>query len=56
MEPVVIDIAGTAGQFFKWIAGQLLLLLAVIVVGLSASFLFTIGIEVLALRGADMRF
>ena len=55
MEPMIIDIAGTAGQFLKWVAGQLLFLLALIVFGLSAPLLFTVGIEALALSGADMR-
>jgi hypothetical protein len=55
MEPVVIDIAGTAREFVKWVLAQILFLLGLILFGLSAPLLFTVGIEDLALSGADMR-
>ena len=52
---MVIDIAGTAGQFVKWVLSEILFLLTLLVFGLSAPLLFTVGIEALALSGADMR-
>lgn len=55
MEPMVIDIAGTAREFLKWVLSEILFLLGLLVFGLSAPLLFTVGIEVLALSGADMR-
>jgi hypothetical protein len=53
MEPVVIDIAGTAGQFIKWVAVQVLVILAVIAFGLSAPILYPVGALWLAWRLPD---
>jgi hypothetical protein len=55
MEPMVIDVAGTAREFLKWVLSEILFLLGLLVFGLSAPLLFTVGIEALALSGADMR-
>ena len=53
MEPMIIDIAGTAGQFMKWVAVQVLVILAVIAFGLSAPVLFSVGALWLAVHFPD---
>ena len=50
-----IDVAGTIRETVLWAVKQILFLLALLVFGLSAPLLFTVGIEALALSGADMR-
>ncbi len=55
MKLVAIDIIGTIKELVKSAVKEVLLLLAIILFGLSAPLLFTVGIEALALSGADMR-
>jgi hypothetical protein len=50
MQPVVIDVAGTIKELVKWVLTQALLLLGMLMFGLSAPLLFTVGAEWLAWR------
>jgi len=54
MKPTTIDVAGTIRELVGWALKQILLLLGIILFGLSAPLLFTVGIEVLVWQGADM--
>ena len=45
MQPVVIDVAGTIKELVKWVLMQALLVFGVLVFGLSAPLLFTLGAE-----------
>ena len=53
MNTVIIDIAGTIKELLKWVAVQVLIFLAVVGVGLSAPFLFSVGALWLAWRYAE---
>ena len=55
MQPTIIDVAGTIRELVVWVVKEVLFLLGLIVFGLSAPLLFTVGMEILALSGADMR-
>jgi hypothetical protein len=48
MKPMVIDVAGTIKELVKWVLTQALLLLGMLMFGLSAPLLFTVGAEWLA--------
>lgn len=48
MKPMVIDVAGTIEQLVKWVVKEALLLLGMVMFGLSAPLLFTVGAEWLA--------
>jgi hypothetical protein len=50
MPPVVIDVAGTVNELLKWALTQVLLLLGILIFGLSAPVLFTVGAMWLAWR------
>jgi hypothetical protein len=50
MKPLVIDVAGTIKELVKWALTQALLLLGLLMFGLSAPLLFTVGAEWLAWR------
>jgi hypothetical protein len=50
MQPMVIDVAGTIKELVKWALTQALLLLGMLMFGLSAPLLFTVGAEWLAWR------
>jgi hypothetical protein len=54
MKLVAIDIIGTIRWFVRWALKEALLLLGIILFGLSAPLLFTVGIEILVWQGADM--
>lgn len=54
MEPIIIDVVGTTKELVKWALKEVLLLLGILMFGLSAPLLFTIGMEILAWQGADM--
>jgi hypothetical protein len=55
MKLVAIDIIGTIKELVKSALKEVFLLLGILMFGLSAPLLFTVGIEALALSGADMR-
>jgi hypothetical protein len=50
IQPVTIDIAGTIEQLAAWVITQILIILAVIAVGLSAPLLYTVGAISLAAK------
>ena len=50
MQTMVIDVAGTIKELVKWALTQALLLLGMLMFGLSAPLLFTVGAEWLAWR------
>ena len=50
MKPMIIDVAGTIKELVKWVLTQALLLLGILMFGLSAPLLFTVGAEWLAWR------
>jgi hypothetical protein len=50
MQTVVIDVAGTVKELLKWALTQVLLLLGILIFGLSAPVLFTVGAMWLAWR------
>lgn len=50
MQPMLIDVAGTIRELVKWALTQALLLLSILMFGLSAPLLFTVGAEWLAWR------
>jgi hypothetical protein len=54
MKPMIIDVFGTIKGLVQWALKEVLLLLGIILFGLSAPFLFTVGIEILMWKGADM--
>lgn len=54
MQPTVIDIAGTAREFVKWVLMQALLLIGIVLFGLSAPLLFTVGMEWLVWKNYDL--
>jgi hypothetical protein len=54
MKPTIIDVAGTIKELVEWALKEILLLLGIILFGLSAPLLFTVGIEILVWQGADM--
>jgi hypothetical protein len=53
MKPMIIDVAGTIKELVKWALTQVLLFLGVILFGLSAPLLFTVGALWLAWRYPD---
>ena len=50
MQPMVIDVAGTIKELVKWALREAVLLLGMLMFGLSATLLFTVGAEWLAWR------
>ena len=54
MKLMAIDIIGTIDELIKRALKEVLLLLGILVFGLSAPLLFTIGMEILAWQGAEM--
>jgi hypothetical protein len=54
MKLMAIDIIGTVNELIKRSLKEILLLLGIILFGLSAPLLFTVGIEILMWKGADM--
>ena len=53
MKPMIIDVVGTIKELVKWALTQVLLFLGVILFGLSAPLLFTVGALWLAWRYPD---
>jgi hypothetical protein len=47
MNPVIIDVIGTIKGLVKWALKEVLLLLGILMFGLSAPLLFTLGAEIL---------
>lgn len=51
---MAIDIIGTIKELVEWALKQVLLFLGIILFGLSAPLLFTVGMEILVWQGSDM--
>ena len=50
MQPMILDVPGTIEQSMKWVLKEIFLFFTVVIVGLSAPLLFTVGAEWLAWR------
>lgn len=48
-KPMIIDIVGTVNQLVKWVLTEILLFIGVILFGLSAPLIYTVGAEYLGM-------